>query len=320
MTFSVEIQIKDDIVLTSDQNQILLSDFVEDVDTFSLTGMGDIIFGYAPLPGKTMKISVEYVVDKFKRYLNDTDFVLPERDIISVYRSVNAKKVEQISTSDDFEKNTQDLNSGFNTYNREDVETMIFSALEERFNIKFDENLKVDYVGFKEDFFEGEFKQIKLYSQSRKRYMAKIDYYDSSNRLKYIRIVFECSWITDIAVSREDIKRDVLVSDETIRFDQLEFFDYDNPVIFAELPEDFVTKYVIKKDDIIEWRMLEKRAYVIKGQIITAVFDTGSVIVSSQVEVISNAELGQLVKARNLDSGITITGIVDFGPILKIGY
>jgi flagella basal body P-ring formation protein FlgA len=320
MTFSVEIQIKDDIVLTSDQNQILLSDFVEDVDTFSLTGMGDIIFGYAPLPGKTMKISVEYVVDKFKRYLNDTDFVLPERDIISVYRSVNAKKVEQISTSDDFEKNTQDLNSGFNTYNREDVETMIFSALEERFNIKFDENLKIDYVDFKEDFFEGEFKQIKLYSQSRKRYMAKIDYYDSSNRLKYIRIVFECSWITDIAVSREDIKRDVLVSDETIRFDQLEFFDYDNPVIFAELPEDFVTKYVIKKDDIIEWRMLEKRAYVIKGQIITAVFDTGSVIVSSQVEVISNAELGQLVKARNLDSGITITGIVDFGPILKIGY
>ncbi|HPJ89181.1 MAG TPA: flagellar basal body P-ring formation chaperone FlgA [Thermotogota bacterium] len=316
--FSLEVRLKDDIVLNPEQNQMLLSDFVEDADAFSLTGMGGIIFGYAPLPGKTLKIDVEYVINKFKRYLSDTDFVLPGKDVITVYRCVNVPETQRATFTEDPAKAFDER--GFTTYSGEDVERLILSALEERFGIKFDDKLNVDFIDIEQDSFEGVFKQIKLYSQSRNRFMAKIDYADASDQLKYLRIVFDCSWITDIAVSTQEIKHGVLISDEYVRFEQLEYFDYDKPVRFADFPDDQITKYVIKKDDIIEWRMLARRSYVLKGQIITAVFDTGSVVVTSQVEVLSNAELGQLVKARNLDSDLTVTGIVESGPILRIGY
>ena len=315
--FSFEVKLRDDIILPPEQHQMFLSDFVEDADTFSLTGQGDIIFGYSPLPGSTMKIDVEYVLSRFKRYLNDTDFVLPEKEIITVYRSVS---IPETIESTDSKQVTPFNPNGFKTYNRGDIERMIRNALEERFSVQFDENLKIDYVEFEKDSFEGAFKQIKLYSQSKRRFMAKIDYADASDRLKYLRIIFDCSWITDIAICKDAVKRDVLISDIYVRFEQLEYFDYDMPVLLVDFPDDHVTKYVMKKDDIIEWRMLQKRSYVLKGQIVTAVFDTGSVEVTSQVEILANAELGQLAKAKNLDSGITVTGIIESGPILRIGY
>jgi flagella basal body P-ring formation protein FlgA len=318
VVFSLEVRLKDDIVLSPEQNQLLLSDFVEDAGALRSTGAGDIIFGYAPLPGKTLRVDVEYVVSKFKRYLDDATFVLPEKVVISVYRSVN---LPEASVRNNLERESVPVGkSGAGEYDREAIEDMIVSALEERFDVKFDQDFAVDYVDFEQDVFEGEFKQIKLYNQGKNRYMAKIDYSDVSGQSRYLRIVFDCSWMTDIAVCKDDIKKDVLINDVYVRFERLNYFDYDRPVVFADFPDDHVTKYAIKRDDIIEWRMLTKRSYVLKGQIVTAVFNTGGVFVTSQVEILSNAELGQIVKARNLDSGITVTGIVETGPVLKIGY
>jgi flagella basal body P-ring formation protein FlgA len=66
--------------------------------------------------------------------------------------------------------------------------------------------------------------------------------------------------------------------------------------------------------------MLKKRAYVLKGQVINAVVHLAGVVVTSKVEMIENAEIGQLVRAKNVDTGIIITGILDEGPVLRVSY
>ncbi len=317
--FSGEITLKNDIIIPFERNRILLSDFVQE-DGRELGNMGSVVFGYAPLPGKTMRVSTVYVVRKFERYLNSLTINYDPEGSISVYRSVSKAD----TGSEDKQALTVDKQAsepGMITYNEESFKGLLkktfISWLEMDLNV---EEITYHFEEIPDFPFEASELDFSFQKYGLEKYRARFTYKDKTGRLNTGGIFFRPEWITDIAVAGQDIKRETLLSTDYVYFDQFNYFDFRDPVIKEKMPQEFVTRFRIREGDVIEWRDLERRSYVLRGQIISAVIETAGMKITSKVELLENAELGQVARARNVDTGIIITGLVAQGPVLKVDY
>lgn len=319
--FSLQITLKAEIMIESGQNQLFLIDFVENPDALKSFGKADIIFGYSPMPGRTMRVSKGYVLGKFKRYAPDAEYVLPEADIITIYRK--ALSIDSTDTSQDGfleELSSETAREIRTVYDENALKKAIKKAFEKKLEIEFDEKLRAVYEQFPIVPQTGVLEAIEIYSRGSGKYMARIEILDAGKGKRYETAVFTASWPVMAALSDKLIGKDVLIVKEYVRFEEIDYFDYKNPVLRTSFPDDYVADYNIARDRVVEWNMLKKRSYVLKGQVISALVQMDTVTIASQVEMLENAEIGQIVKARNLDSGIIITGIIEPGPILRVNY
>ncbi len=308
-------------MIEPDSNQIYLSDFAENPELMRELGKDSIIFGYSPMPGRSMRVSVDYVIGKFKRYLTGVSIIAPETDIILVYRKALQSINEEASgvTQNYYPDGIQEKNhSGL--YDETQIKTMILAAFENKLEVSFDERLDMDYDQFPPTPLSGIIESINLYLRGSKKYMARIEYLEEDGSREYETAVFTVKWPVMGLKANKLIRKDVLLSEEYLYFEEIDYFDYKGPVLKSEMPNDYVANYNISEGKILEWGMLKKRSYVLKGQIISAIVQISGVTVTSKVEMIENAEIGQLASAKNVDSGIIITGIVDEGPVLRITY
>jgi len=321
LVFSQELFIKAQVMIESDRNQLVLSDFVENPQWLQDQGMADIIFGYSPMPGRSMKVSLQYIVSKFERYVEGFSFILPEAEVVVVYRqalsSVGLDHASETAVRDD-KVGTDGYDS--KVYDEKTVKNLILSAFEEKLEITFDERIIITYEAFPPTPLTGVIETINLYERASNKYMARIERVEGDGSKRYDTAVFTVKWpVLGVKVNKL-IRKDVLLAQEYLVFEEIDFFDYDNPVLASQLPSDYVAAYNVSEAMILEWKMLRKRAYVLKGQIISAMVQIGGVTVISQVEMLGNAEMGQLAKAQNVDSRIIVTGIIEEGPLLRVTY
>ncbi len=319
--FSVQISLKAQIMIESGQNQLLLMDFVENPDALKTLGKADIIFGYSPMPGRTMRVSVGYVLGKFKRYAPEAEYVLPEADIITIYRkalSTSSTDTSQDSFPDGLTDET--AREKDRVHDEASIKNAIKKEFEQKLGIVFDEKLSVVYEQFPDTPQMGSLESIEIYSRGPGKYMARIEFSDTGKAKRYETAIFKASWLVMGLISDKLIRKDVLISQEYVSFEEIDYFDYKNPVLKAFFPDDYVADYNIAQGRVLEWNMLKKRSYVLKGQIIIALVQMGTLRISSQVQMLENGEIGQIVKARNIDSSIVITGIIESGPVLRVDY
>ncbi|MEA1885416.1 MAG: flagella basal body P-ring formation protein FlgA [Thermotogota bacterium] len=312
---------KAEVLLESGSNQIYLSDFVENPVLLREMGKDAIIFGYAPMPGRSMKVSLDYVISKFNRYLEGVTFICPEQDIVFVYRKASTHLSESATQADmSNDVGVNDEKSDFEIYNERALKEMFLKTFEQKLEVEFDEKINLIYEEFPPTPFKAKIESINIYSRGSKKYMVRIEYFTEEGNKKYETAVFTTTWPVTGFKTNKLIRKDVLLSEEYLSFQGIDYFDYKDPVLSSQLTYDYVADYTISEDHVLEWGMLKKRAYVLKGQIINAVVQLSGMIVTSKVEMIDNAEIGQLVRAKNVDTGIIITGILDEGPILRVSY
>ncbi|MFP4461751.1 MAG: flagellar basal body P-ring formation chaperone FlgA [Thermotogota bacterium] len=321
LLFSQEIVLKAEVLIEPESNQIYLSDFVENPEVLKQLGKDEIIFGYSPMPGRSMKVSLDYVIGKFKRYLEGVTFISPEQEIVFVYRKAFSDSDEEASseaTVSDFKMRTQQNDSGI--YDETSLKNMFLKAFEQKLDVEFDEKIVIDYEQFPPTPFKAKIETINIYSRGSKKYMVRIEYMTEEGNRKYETAVFTTQWAVTGIKANKLIRKDVLLTQEYLSTEEIDYFDYKDPVLAAQLPSDYVANYTISEGQVLEWSMLKKRDYVLKGQIISALVQLPGVEVTSKVEMLENGEIGKLVRAKNVDSGIIITGILDEGPILRVSY
>ena len=308
-------------MIDSESNQIYLSDFVENPEILQELGKDEIIFGYSPMPGRSMKVSLDYVIGKFNRYLDGFTFICPEGDIVLVYRQA-LSTVSEVSTeaNTDNEGTVHSQKNDSRLYDETVLKNLMLSAFEKKLDIHFDDNIDITYEQFPLSPLKGRIESINIYSRGSKKYMVRIEYLTEGGIRKYETAIFTAKWPVTGIKTNKLIRKDVLLSQEYLTFEEIDYFNYKEPVLSSQLSYDYVADYTISEGQFLEWSMLKKRAYVLKGQIISAVVRLTGVEVTSKVEILENAEIGQLVKAKNIDTGIIVTGILDEGPVLRVSY
>ena len=72
------------------------------------------------------------------------------------------------------------------------------------------------------------------------------------------------------------------------------------------------------KDDPIVLEYLETPPYVTRGQVISAYVSIDGITVTTFVRLMEDGNIGEVVSARNIDTGQLIYGVVEKGPRLRI--
>ena len=71
-----------------------------------------------------------------------------------------------------------------------------------------------------------------------------------------------------------------------------------------------VTKRTLLPGRIIPVSVLREAYIIERGKIVSLVFQSGNMLLRAQAVALQNGMMGEVIPARNIDSGITVSGIV----------
>lgn len=120
------------------------------------------------------------------------------------------------------------------------------------------------------------------------------------------------------------VPQQIIYPGQEITFDMVKEVDVVNPNLrpgYAKIIEEvegFITKKTLLPGRTIPVSAL-REAYVIeRGKNISMVFSNNSMIITAQGVALQNGGLGEVVRARNLDSGVIISGTVMQDGTLRV--
>lgn len=308
-----------------DQTRIYFSDFF-DTETILSKELAEklqsIVFGFAPLPGKTLLYQSDYVRSKISLYFPEIDPLI-QSDTVTVSRgnalietplSATTSSVPATKTSEDPPGaliDAEEWKSRLEEHARAFLTDMWMVAIPaEAFHLEimtepptaFSEMpWEITYTRFgKSEFF------VKIAAGSpvasrTTRWTGKV----------------KPVWIRNLATAGRNIKyKETFLSDAVV-YKPLNYFDYRDPVVEGvAFPK--VSKAFIKSGTVIEGALIANPPYVRAGQVIFAVVIIGGVEVKGMVEVLKDAQIGEVIQARNVETGAILTGILEEGPVLRL--
>lgn len=120
------------------------------------------------------------------------------------------------------------------------------------------------------------------------------------------------------------VPQQIIYPGQEITFDMVKEVDVVNPNLrpgYAKIIEEvegFITKKTLLPGRTIPVSAL-REAYVIeRGKNISMVFSNNSMVITAQGVALQNGGLGEVVRARNLDSGVIISGTVMQDGTLRV--
>ena len=120
------------------------------------------------------------------------------------------------------------------------------------------------------------------------------------------------------------VPHQIIYPGEEISFDMVKLVDVINPnlrpgyaKVIAQV-EGFVTKKTLLPGRIIPVSALREAYMMERGKNISMVFSTHGLMITAQGVALQNGTLGELVRARNLDSGTIIIGTVMQDGTLRV--
>jgi flagella basal body P-ring formation protein FlgA len=120
------------------------------------------------------------------------------------------------------------------------------------------------------------------------------------------------------------VPHQIIYPGEEISFDMVKLVDVINPnlrpgyaKVIAQV-EGFVTKKTLLPGRIIPVSALREAYMMERGKNISMVFSTHGLMITAQGVALQNGTLGEIVRARNLDSGTIIIGTVMQDGTLRV--
>ncbi|MCD6551204.1 flagellar basal body P-ring formation chaperone FlgA [Thermotoga sp.] len=123
----------------------------------------------------------------------------------------------------------------------------------------------------------------------------------------------------NVVVLKRNINVGDVIKEDFVTVERRDIFEI-NGEPFYDISEvvGMVSRRYLRVGAVLTRNMLENPPDVIKGQIVPAYVDLGSIKVSTFVEVVENGYLGETVKAMNIESRKYVFGKVEKGPVLRI--
>lgn len=123
----------------------------------------------------------------------------------------------------------------------------------------------------------------------------------------------------NVVVLKRNINVGDVIKEDFVTVEERDIFEI-NGEPFYNVSEvvGMVSKRYLRSGTVLTKNMLEHPPDVVKGQIVPAYVDLGSIKVSTFVEILENGHLGETVKAMNVESRKYVFGRVEKGPVLRI--
>lgn len=120
------------------------------------------------------------------------------------------------------------------------------------------------------------------------------------------------------------VPQQIIYPGQEITFDMVKEVDVVNPNLrpgYAKIIEEvegFITKKTLLPGRTIPVSALREAYVVERGKNISMVFSNNSMVITAQGVALQNGGLGEVVRARNLDSGVIISGTVMQDGTLRV--
>jgi len=316
----VVLQLQQNVLIPFEQSRIFFSDFFEVLlpDPTLQKEFYPLIFGYAPLAGRVLTLDSDYVRSRLQAMLSTAFQVEPvDFEQIQVERgqSTSSKRTDSSSTGP----------VSANPPEGDSVQTLAFlreAFLEQYLPASLRESTPSTSILFEcldalpvsellwpkqttvsfSPFSPGVFLVQLRAPEIKGNWMGKV----------------RPQWLRKVALAQRNIQYKDVVGSDSIRFEERNYFENLGAYTPETFPDGFVARRYLPAGTVLTDSMLEPPPYVRKGQTIVAMISLGGVRVSTFVTLLADAKLGDIVSARNNDTGILVRGRIDPGPILTI--
>jgi flagella basal body P-ring formation protein FlgA len=226
-------------------------------------------------------------------YYNDFDLVFEESTVTVVY-----------------ENNNQDIDVHYI-----DLESFLLQEIKE-----YDESLTVNSIDLKvlpEKVLSAEV--IRIFQSYDKLYIS-LNVKDDKNNQKTLTVIANVSKYEKVLVYSKDLTRGTTLNEELTEVSTQNVLSINYKPINVELIRSGsyeVTKDV-KKGEILDSTYLRRIPDVKAGDIVTVLVEFEGITISTVARTMSNANFGDTLSVRNVDSGNIVTGKLKEGPILIV--
>jgi flagella basal body P-ring formation protein FlgA len=317
--------LRGDILLPYSQDKLFFSDFFDFDDSIPSSleqQLKKIIFDYAPLPGKQIRYNTDYIISKINHYFPEITPISDTETITILRASKDDTITTLIANPISFPKdNSQESNpTVFVTPERWEV--LLRDNLRDYLQKNTGEEIPsetFDIVINKESpvSFPIESWTIKYTKFGKSEYFVQLEAKPENGVVYKWTGKIEPVWIRNIAVANRNIRYKETVQDDAVTYQPLNFFSYREPLVEGSQFPKIASSY-IKEGTVIETGMLKDPPYVKAGQVIFALIIIGGVEARGMVEILKDAQIGDIVQARNIETGVLVTGKIEEGPILRI--
>lgn len=286
---------KSDIVfirnITVNRDKIFLSDFIESEKKEIKEKAGEIVIGYSPKPGEEKTIKSDSIKIKMKQLgiQNVEDYIIPQEFIIT-------RENQKILKEEIIKILTQELTEAYEN---------------DSYKIKIEENGIVDIIipqgiyNIKISPNPGESKKLGSFKTS-------CDIEVNGEVYKKIIISGETGIIKNIYSVKEDKGKGIEYSEDMFEQKDVLYFSETKikPDISLEELKGKILKKNIKKGEILDGNMFEKKKLFKKNDVVTAIAVLDGATVKSDLKSLADGFEGENVSLVNPNSKKIITGVV----------
>jgi len=322
------LSIKQYVAIPFENSKVYFSDFFDSEELKAeglFEGLQKIVFGFSPLSGKSFLLDSAYFLSKLNQYFPNLSINKPYPEMILIYRTDERNNLHSVLLSfpKDISKDTaqekyieepedisakikRDILSSYSLSGEEN--TLAFSSMKLDFSIPF----------YPEDFLlEYEISLIKLGGGS---FLLKV--YKISGQKKEIIWNGKVNpvWFRKVAVAKRNISYGEQLNLDSVNFKELNFFELRDPVLLEKYRPELVSRSFIKEGSVLSQNQFKDPPYVKAGQIIMAFINIGGVTIKAQVQILQDSNIGEIVRAKNTESGFILSGKIIEGPFLLVTY
>lgn len=282
-----------------------------------------ITFGFAPLAGKQSVYTMEYVVSKINFYFPqiipviESEMVTIAKDssVASSFLFTSPYSLPATLTMNPEDSTLKQLSGEewrklftqeFLSYLSEELKT---SIPEEDFELGINTLLPTDFPSLP---------WVVHYTKfGKSEYLVRVEGKTESGVFQKWTGKVKPIWIRNLAVANRNINYHTTIDSESVQFQSFNYFDYREPAVQG-LTFPKIAKSLIREGEVIEMSQIEDPPYVKAGQVIQAYVSIGGVEVRGSVQLLKDAQIGDIVQAKNVENNTLVTGTIEEGPLLRI--
>ncbi|QTA38284.1 flagellar basal body P-ring formation protein FlgA [Thermosipho ferrireducens] len=262
--------------------------------TFDATTLRNIILAYIPENGK-IDISVKYILQRLSRVTSDIE-ATPTEGFISV--SYSPVVVSESTSS------TLTVEKAYKM-----AKNLVLSSLPEGAyaTITSSYGTIVEHDNY----------SIKLLGGAVGNFLVRFSLKKSGRTVGYYNINLKAELFRKIPVAARNINYGEQVTDKDIIRKSVNILSlHGTPVNVSELP--MIARKSFKEGEAILKEYLDKIPDVVTGQLLIGIVELPGVKVTALLRAMEDGNIGDVIKARNVDTGKLVYGIIVKGPLLRV--
>jgi len=283
-----------DRVLLNNNTTIFAVDIVKNLDFKIPETLYRLVVAYIPINVSYMELDAQVVANLIKQNLKGYE-VIPSSEKIRIYRQKKDERMQLMSLNN--------IIKDFETSMRE----------------KYGEDVSIEWLTL-DSTPSNDLRFIYSYSEVGNGYFNIFLKEISNGKVTAIKnLRAQLKLLRTIVVAKRKINYGEIIQEGDVELKKYNIFGKN--MEFLENTEEVIGKRSKRNfnpgDPIIE-TYLEVPPYVVKGQVVSAYVSINGIVVTTFVRLMEDGNIGEVVSARNVDTGKLIYGVIEEGPRLRI--